>query len=200
LIVKIVSIPNHPHARGAVLQRAPACNIGKASRLARARHRFDLPQPSVVLNTHAWIAPLAQHKTPIQALLLRHSVKSVDESSIRSGSAADAHRPSPRVAVGDRPRFSRSILRALCKSEQRHTAKREREGEAQLRRVHVRARACSRRSPAAPLPFQSPSSRLVDRPTLFHSQPSTRARRSPPTRTRLQHRQSIQPCPCATQV
>ncbi len=152
---------------------------------ALVRHIFDLPLPSVVLNTRCWIAALAQHKTPIQALLLRHSVKSVDGSSCRAGSAADEHRPSPCVAVGDRPRFSRSMLRALCKSEQRHTAKREREGEAQLRRVQVRARACSRRSPAAPLPVQSPSLCSVDRPTLFHHPPSTSARRSPPKRTRL---------------
>ncbi len=153
------SIIHPPHARGAVLQRASACNVGHAFSLAFSRYSFNLPLPSTVLNTHAWIPPLAQHKTPIQALLLRHSVKSVDASSIRAGSAADEHRPSPCVAVGDSPRFSRSMLRALCKSEQRHTAEREREGEAQLRRVHVRARACSRRSPAAPLRFQSPSSR-----------------------------------------
>ena len=86
-----------------------------------------------MFNTHTWIAELDQQKMPIQALLLHHSVKSVDESSKRAGSAADEHRPSPRVIIGDGCN--------LCKSKQRHTAKREREGEAQLRRVRVRARA-----------------------------------------------------------
>ena len=203
LIVKPCSIINPPHARGAVLQRAPACNVGLAFSLALRRSKFNLPLPSTVLNTNAWIALLAQHKTPIQALLLRHSVKSVDESSLRAGSAADEHRPSPRVAVGDSPRFSRSMLRALCKSKQRHTAKREREGEAQLRRVHVRARACSRRSPAAPPRFQSPSSRSVDRlrdALGLRRPPSTRARCSPPTRTRRQRRPRLQTCPYSTQV
>jgi hypothetical protein len=201
LVLKLFSIVHLPHARRAVLQRASASNVGPAPIFAFVRHAFDLPLPSTVLNTHAWIPPLAQHKTPIQALLLRHYVKSVDESSMRAGSAADEHRPSPRVTVGDSPRFSRGMLRALCKSEQRHTAKRERVGEAQLRRVHVRARACSRRSPAAPLRFQSPSSRSVDhQKTLLYSQPSTSVTRSPPTRSRLQRRQNLHSCPCLTHV
>ena len=113
LVLKLFSIVYLPHARRAVLQRAPASNIGLGCSLALVRRIFDIPITSMMFNTHAGIAALAQHKTPIQALLIRHSVKSVDPSSMRAGSAADEHRPSPRVAVGDCARFSSRMLRAL---------------------------------------------------------------------------------------
>jgi hypothetical protein len=82
------AISHLPHARRAGFSCAAACNVGLATSLAFARHRFDLPIPITVLHDYAGVAALAVQRVAA-AHFARAIIAAVDGASIYTGRAGD---------------------------------------------------------------------------------------------------------------
>ena len=82
------AVMHRPWARGAGFSCAAACNPRVATIRAFARHRFDLPLPSMVLHAHAAAAALAVQRVAA-AGFTRAIVNAVDGGSVHTRSAGD---------------------------------------------------------------------------------------------------------------